>query len=491
MTASAIRDIPVADTPLAITDALFFEREGATLDRATATQMTATALAGADDGELFLEYRESEQVSLDDGRIRGAGFDTTLGFGLRAVAGEATGYAHAGELTEQALRRAAATVGAVSGGRSGTSAEPPRASNARLYSDANPLNSLAFAARTTLLAEIDAYARAKDSRVKQVMASLVGEWQAVQILRADGSRVADLRPLVRLNIAVVVEHNGRRETGSHGTGGRFGYQRVVAPDVWRAGVDEALRQATLNLDSQPAPAGEMPVVLGSGWPGILLHEAIGHGLEGDFNRKKTSAFAGLLGQRIASPGVTVVDDGTMPDRRGSLTVDDEGTPTSRTVLIEDGILREFLQDRLNARLMGMRATGNGRRQSFAHAPMPRMTNTVMLGGGHTPEEMIRSVRRGLYAVNFGGGQVDITSGKFVFSASEAYLIENGRVTAPVKGATLIGNGPDALTRVEMVGDDMALDAGIGTCGKNGQGVPVGVGQPTLKLSGLTVGGTAA
>jgi TldD protein len=290
---------------------------------------------------------------------------------------------------------------------------------------------------------------------------------------------------------VMVEHGGRRETGSFGTGGRFDYSAVIAPETWRAAVDEALRQALVNLDSRPAPAGEMEIVLGSGWPGILLHEAIGHGLEGDFNRKQTSAFAGLLGQRIASPGVTVVDDGTIPDRRGSLTVDDEGTPTNRTVLIEDGILVGFLQDRLNARLMGMATTGNGRRQSYAHTPMPRMTNTVMLGGEHTPEEMIRSVKHGLYAVNFGGGQVDITSGKFVFSASEAYMIEDGKVTAPVKGATLIGNGPDALTKVTMVGNDMALDPGVGTCGKNGQGVPVGVGQPTLKLAGLTVGGTAA
>jgi TldD protein len=297
--------------------------------------------------------------------------------------------------------------------------------------------------------------------------------------------------LVRLNVSVVVEKDGRRETGSYGTGGRFGYDAVTNEAVWRAAVDEALRQALVNLDSRPAPAGEMEVVLGSGWPGILLHEAIGHGLEGDFNRKKTSAFSGLLGQRIAVPGVTVVDDGTMPDRRGSLTVDDEGTPSNRTVLIEDGILVNFLQDRLNARLMNMAPTGNGRRQSHAHAPMPRMTNTVMLAGPHTAEEMLRSVKRGLYAVNFGGGQVDITSGKFVFSASEAYLIEDGKVTAPVKGATLIGNGPDALTKVMMVGDDMRLDPGVGTCGKSGQGVPVGVGQPTLKLSGLTVGGTVA
>ena len=323
------------------------------------------------------------------------------------------------------------------------------------------------------------------------MASISGEWQAVQIIRPDGTRVADLRPLVRLNVSLVVEQDGRRETGSHGTGGRFAYDFVTKESTWRGAVDEALRQALVNLDSRPAPAGEMPVVLGPGWPGILLHEAIGHGLEGDFNRKKTSAFSELLGKRIASPGVTVVDDGTMADRRGSLTVDDEGTPTNRTVLIEDGILVGFLQDRLNARLMGMPATGNGRRQSYAHAPMPRMTNTVMLGGSHTPEEMIQSVKRGLYAVNFGGGQVDITSGKFVFSASEAYMIEDGKVTAPVKGATLIGNGPDSLTKVQMIGNDMALDPGIGTCGKSGQGVPVGVGQPTLKLSGLTIGGTAA
>jgi TldD protein len=491
MTASPSAASPIADTPLAVTDGLFFDRAGATLDRDSAERLTAEALTDSDDGELFLEYRESEAISLDDGRIRSAGFDTVLGFGLRAVAGEATGYAHAGEVSEAALRRAAGTVRAVAAGHAGTSAEPPRASNARLYSDANPLSAMDFSARTALLAEIDGYARGKDARVRQVMASLAGEWQAVQIVRADGRRVADLRPLVRLNVAVVVEQDGRRETGSFGTGGRFGYDRIVGVDVWQAAVDEALRQALLNLDSRPAPAGEMPVVLGPGWPGILLHEAIGHGLEGDFNRRKTSAFSGLLGQRIASPGVTVVDDGTLADRRGSLTVDDEGTPTSRTVLIEDGILREFLQDRLNARLMGQRATGNGRRQSFAHAPMPRMTNTIMLNGSHQPEEMIRSVKRGLYAVNFGGGQVDITSGKFVFSASEAYLIEDGRVTAPVKGATLIGNGPDALTKVEMVGDDMELDPGIGTCGKSGQGVPVGVGQPTLKLKGLTVGGTAA
>ncbi len=479
------------NSPLAVTDALFFAREGATLGLDAAERLTRDALANSDDGELFLEYRESESISLDDGRIRAAGFDTSLGFGLRAVAGEATGYAHAGELTEDALKRAAATVSAVASGHSGVAAEPPAGTNRRLYSDANPLSGMDFGKRTGVLAEIDAYARGRDSRVKQVMASLSGEWQAVQIIRADGTRVADLRPLVRINVSVVVEVDGRRETGSYGTGGRISYERMVAPETWRAAVDEALRQALVNLESVPAPAGEMAVVLGAGWPGILLHEAIGHGLEGDFNRKKTSAFSGLMGQRIASPGVTVVDDGTLADRRGSLTVDDEGTPTGRTTLIEDGILTGFLQDRLNARLMGVRPTGNGRRQSYAHAPMPRMTNTVMLGGQATPEDVIRSVKKGLYAVNFGGGQVDITSGKFVFSASEAYLIEDGKVGAPVKGATLIGNGPDALTKVELVGNDMALDPGIGTCGKSGQGVPVGVGQPTMRIGGLVVGGTAA
>jgi TldD protein len=479
------------DTPLAVTDQIFFGAADAALDQHSAARVVGEALANADDGELFLEYGESEQIVLEDGRIRSASSDTTRGFGLRAVAAEATGYAHAGEISDAALKRAAATVASVAQGHTGTMAEPPRATNTRLYSGANPLLASSFDSRTTLLAEIDAYARAKDSSVKQVVASIAGEWQAVQIVRRDGMRVADLRPLVRLNVTVMVERDGKRETGSFGMGGRYGYDRLSSPEAWREAVDEALRQALLNLDAVAAPAGEMPVVLGAGWPGILLHEAIGHGLEGDFNRKQTSAFAGLLGKRIASPGVTVVDDGTLPDRRGSLSVDDEGTPTSRTTLIEDGILTGFLQDRLNARLMGMRMTGNGRRQSYASAPMPRMTNTIMLGGSNTTEEMLRSVKRGLYAVNFGGGQVDITSGKFVFAASEAYLVEDGKIGAPVKGATLIGNGPDALTKVTMIGGDMALDRGVGTCGKNGQSVPVGVGQPTLKISGLTVGGTAS
>jgi TldD protein len=472
------------------TDELFFARPDAALDRDAAERITREALEGNDDGELFLEYRESETLALEEGRIRSAGFDTALGFGLRAVLGEETGYAHAGELSEAALKRAASTVSAIRMGRHGVASAAPRNTNARLYSDANPLAGGTFGGRAAVLADIDAYARARDPRVKQVMASLHGEWQAVQIIRADGTRTADLRPLVRLNVSVVVERDGKRESGSHGLGGREGYSRMLTAGTWQAAVDEALRQAVLKLDSVAAPAGEMEVVLGAGWPGILLHEAIGHGLEGDFNRKKTSAFSGLMGQRVAAPGVTVVDDGTMPDRRGSLTVDDEGTPTSRTTLIEDGILTGYMQDRLNARLMGVAATGNGRRESYAHVPMPRMTNTVMLGGKDSRADMIASVKRGLYAVNFGGGQVDIVSGKFVFSASEAYLIEDGKVTAPVKGATLIGNGPDALTKVMGVGDDMELDPGIGTCGKSGQGVPVGVGQPTLKMRGLTVGGTA-
>ncbi len=471
---------------LSTTDELFFTE----LDRAGAEGALRGALAGCDDGELFLEYRESEAISLDDGRIRAASFDTNRGFGLRAVAGEAVGYAHAGEISEAAIKRAASAVAAARDGHSGQWAEAPRATNLRLYSDANPLAEMPFEAKTALLMELDAYARGRDARVRQVSASITGEWQAVQIIRADGVRVADLRPLVRMNVQVVVEVDGRRESGSFGTGGRFGYGRILSRESWQAGVDEALRQALVNLDARPAPAGEMEVVLGPGWPGILLHEAIGHGLEGDFNRKQTSAFAGLLGQRIAAPGVTVVDDGTIPDRRGSITVDDEGTPSGRMVMIEDGILKGFIQDRQNARLMGVAPTGNGRRQSHAHAPMPRMTNTIMLGGEYAPEEIIRSVKRGLYAVNFGGGQVDITSGKFVFSGSEAYLIEDGRITAPVKGATLIGNGPDALTKVTMVGNDSGMDPGIGTCGKNGQGVPVGVGQPTLKMMGLTIGGTA-
>ena len=473
---------------LAKTDDLFFHRSG--MDRGRVETLVGDALAGADDGELFLEYRQTESLLFDDGRLKSASFDTSQGFGLRSVAGEATGYAHSSELSEEAIERAGLTVKAVRTGRTGALAAPPPGTNSSLYTDDNPLALVDFADKVKLLADMDAYARSKDARVRQVSASLAGQWQAVQILRPDGLRVADIRPLVRLNVSVVVEQDGRMESGGHGLGGRVDYGGFLVAGNWRAAVDEALRQALVNLEAVPAPAGEMPVVLGNGWPGILLHEAIGHGLEGDFNRKKTSAFAGLLGQRVASPGVTVVDDGTIPDRRGSITVDDEGTPGNRTVLIEDGILKGYMQDRLNGRLMGVQSTGNGRRQGYGHAPVPRMTNTYMLAGSHDPGEILASVKKGLYAVTFGGGQVDITSGKFVFSCTEAYLIEDGKVTAPVKGATLIGNGPDVLTRVSMIGNDLELDPGIGTCGKDGQGVPVGVGQPTLKLDSLTVGGTA-
>ncbi|HEY9348216.1 MAG TPA: metalloprotease TldD [Inquilinus sp.] len=471
------------------TDDLFFTQAG--LDRGRLERLVGEALQGADDGELFLEYVQSEGLSWDDGKLKSASFDTSQGFGLRAVAGETTGYSHASTLSEDAVKRAAETVGAVRAGHGGSLAEPPQGTNRQLYTDANPLSAVPFEAKVRVLAEIDAYARAKDPRVRQVSASISGNWQAVRIIRADGRHAADIRPLVRVNVSVVVGDGDRMESGSHGAGGRTGYDLYLEPGQWQAAVDEALRQALVRLDAVEAPAGETTVVLGPGWPGILLHEAIGHGLEGDFNRKKTSAFSGLMGQRVASPGVTVIDDGTLPDRRGSLTVDDEGTPTRSTTLIEDGILVGFMQDRMNARLMGVAPTGNGRRQSYAHHPMPRMTNTIMLGGKTSPAEILASVKRGLYAVNFAGGQVDITNGKFVFSASEAYLIEDGKIGPAVKGATLIGNGPDALTKVSMVGDDMALDPGIGTCGKEGQGVPVGVGQPTLRIDGLTVGGTRA
>ncbi len=478
-------------TDIAQLDDLFFARAG--MDKTRVKKVVEHALGGMDDGELFLEYSQSESLAFDDGQLKNASFNTEQGFGLRSVLGEATGYAHASELSEAAIKRAAETVRAVNHGQSGVvAAHPgPFGTNERLYSDINPLAEVPFAAKVTVLQEIDAYLRAKDPRVKQVSASLSGVWQAVEIIRADGKIAGDIRPLVRLNISVVAEQNGRMETGSHGAGARTSYEVYLEEHHWKEQADKALRQALINLESRPAPAGEMPVVIGNAWCGVLLHEAVGHGLEGDFNRKKTSAFSGLMGKQVAAKGVTVVDDGTMFDRRGSLSIDDEGTPTSRTVLIEDGILTGYIQDRLNARLMGMRPTGNGRRESFACQPMPRMTNTYMLGGDAKTDDIIASVKRGLYAVNFGGGQVDITSGKFVFSASEAYMIENGKIAYPVKGATLIGNGPDALTRVKAIGNDMALDDGVGTCGKAGQSVPVGVGQPTLLIDSMTVGGTEA
>ncbi len=466
---------------------LFYTATG--MDRTRVEALVADALHGLDDGELYLQYSLSESFSFDDGRLKAATYDTTQGFGLRGVRGEMTSYAHSNEMTEAAIKRAGETVRSIKSGTAGVFAAPPARTNRKLYAPESPFEGLSFEAKTKLLADIDAYCRAKDPRVMQVSASLIGSWSAIEILRPDGYRAEDIRPLVRVNVSVVVEQNGRRETGFHGMGGRTAYDQFITPVSWQAAADEALRQALVNLDAVAAPSGEMVVVLGNGWPGILLHEAIGHGLEGDFNRKGTSAFSGRIGERVAAKGITVVDDGTLDQRRGSLTIDDEGTPTENTVLIEDGILKGYIQDRLNARLMGVQPTGNGRRESYAHAPMPRMTNTYMLGGDKDPQEILRGVKKGLYAKTFGGGQVDITSGKFVFSCTEAYLIEDGKLGAPVKEATLIGNGPDVLTKVSAVGNDMALDPGIGTCGKAGQSVPAGVGQPTLRIDGLTVGGT--
>jgi TldD protein len=459
------------------------------LDRSGVGRHLTRGLEGADDGELFLEYRQSEALVFDNGRLKQATYDTAQGFGLRAVKGEAVGYAHASDVSEPALARAADAVRAVQSGYSGTYADPPPRTNVRLYSDDNPLAAPSFAAKVKLLEEIDAYARAKDPRVRQVSVSFGATWQVVEIMRHNGETYRDVRPLVRVNVSVVAGQGDRQEAGGHGYGGREGYARLIDSSAWHGAADEAVRKALVNLEAAPAPAGEMDVVLGPGWPGVMLHEAVGHGLEGDFNRKKTSAFAGLMGQRVAAKGVTVVDDGTIAERRGSLSIDDEGTPTNRTVLIEDGILVGYMQDRQNARLMNMRPTGNGRRESYAHVPMPRMTNTYMVGGTHDRAEIIAAVKNGIYAVYFGGGQVDITSGKYVFHCTEAYRIENGKVGAPVKGAMLIGNGPTDLHRISMIGNDLELDTGIGTCGKNGQGVPVGVGLPTLRMERITVGGT--
>jgi TldD protein len=459
------------------------------VDPARAGDILGDALKGADDGELFVERSESEAFVFDDGRLKSASYDSAEGFGLRVVAGETAGYAHSSEISEAAIGRAAKSAALAKRGYSGVSAEGPRATNAKLYGDDDPLAQPSFSDKVALLQEIDAFARQRDPRVAQVLASLAGERRIVEIVRADGRLIRDVRPLVRINVQITVEKDGRRENGMSGAGGRASFEAWISPQKWREQVDEALRQALVNLDAVPCPAGEMDVVLGAGWNGVLLHEAVGHGLEGDFNRKGTSAFSGRVGDRVASPGVTVFDDGTIPGRRGSLTVDDEGTPTERTVLIEDGILVGYMHDRQSARLMGLTPTGNARRQSFAHMPMPRMTNTAMMGGADKLEDMIASTKRGVFCATLGGGQVDITNGKFVFQCTEAYLIEDGKVTAPVKGATLIGDGPSALTRVTMIGDDFAFDPGIGVCGKNGQGVPVGVGQPSLKITGLTVGGT--
>ena len=461
------------------------------LDQDTALNLLREATAGADDGELFLERRRSEVLSLDDGRVKTASFDASEGFGLRAVRGETAGYAHSTTINEQALKRAVATARLAVGDGGGTMSGAPAGTNRKLYSDEDPMLQATFPAKIDLLREIDAYARALDPRVVQVSATVAASHQEVLILRPEGTLVTDTRPMSRLNISVIVEENGKRESGNMGGGGRAGLIGLIGRDHWEPVVQEALRIALVNLDAEPAPAGVMDVVLGPGWPGILLHEAIGHGLEGDFNRKGTSAFAGLMGQQIAAKGVTVLDDGTIPDRRGSITVDDEGTPSGKNTLIEDGVLVGYMQDRQNARLMGVAPTGNGRRESYAHAPMPRMTNTYMLAGDASPESLVADLKDGIYAVGFGGGHVDITNGKFVFSCTEAYRVKNGVVGAPVKGATLIGDGATALKQIRGIGNDLKLDPGIGNCGKAGQWVPVGVGQPSLLIGGLTVGGAAA
>jgi TldD protein len=460
----------------------------AEMDWEAAAGLLANAARGADDGEVFCEASRTESFFWDDGRLKSASFDASNGFGLRVVAGERAGYGHASTFETDAIARAARAAAAVKTGHQGSLDVGPPRTNRQLYADFDPIIAPSFTAKTGLLAEIDAYCRARDPRVVQVSATLAGAYRSLTILRPDGAKLKDHRPLVRVNVSVTVEREGRRESGSAGAGGREPYEVFTTPERWKALADEALRIALVNLDAELAPAGEMDVVLGPGWPGVLLHEAVGHGLEGDFNRKGTSAFSGMVGERVAAPGVTVVDDGTLENRRGSLTIDDEGTPTQRTVLIENGILKGYLQDRMNARLSGVAATGNGRRESYAHRPMPRMTNTFMTAGERDPKEILAALKRGVYAVNFGGGQVDITSGKFVFQCTEAYFVEDGKIKHPIKGATLIGDGPSALTRVKMVGNDLELDEGVGTCGKGGQSVPVGVGQPTLYITGLTVGG---
>ena len=446
------------------------------------------ALAGADDGEIFIESVRSESFLFDDGRLKSASYDTGQGFGLRVVSGETTGYAHASELSEAALRRAATAAASAKRGRGGVLALGPTPINRRLYDDVDPTASPDFGIKTNLLAEIDAWCRARDPRVVQVSASLAGSHTSVEIIRSGGASIAEARPLVRINIAVTLEKDGRRETGSAGAGGRDSYEQWIQADRWKALAERALRKAEINLEAVPAPAGEMEVALGPGWTGVLLHEAVGHGLEGDFNRKGSSVYSNRIGEQVMAKGVTIVDDGTIAKRRGSLSFDDEGTETRRTVLVEDGRLVGYMQDRQNARLMGVAPTGNGRRESYANAPMPRMTNTFMTGGTHEPDEIVRSIKKGIWAVDFGGGQVDITNGQFVFQCTEAYLVENGKVGAPVKNATLIGHGPTVMNSISMIGNDFAMDDGVGTCGKSGQSVPVGVGQPSLRIDSITVGG---
>jgi TldD protein len=474
--------------------AIVFFRERFGLDESSLARTLSAALDGpADAADLFFEYSTRDAVQLEEGIVKSGDRHLSQGVGVRVQAGEKQGYAHSDEIDAHSLIQAATTARAIAAGHGtarSVAVRGPSAPTRDLYPVGSAPTDVPIADKVKLLVQIDGYARSRDARVRDVQASLVCQNRHLLLAASDGTFVADVQPLLRLNVQVIVESpNGRRELARQGGGGRFELGRVLAPAYWQPLADEAVRLALLNLEAVPCPAGTMDVVLGPGWPGVLLHEAVGHGLEGDFVRKGTSTFAGRLGQRVAAAGVSVVDDGTLPGRRGSLNVDDEGTPTQRTTLIDDGILVGFLQDRLNARLLGVAPTGNGRRESYAHLPMPRMTNTFMLPGNDDPEEIVRSVSRGLYAVNFSGGQVDITNGKFVFAASEAYRIEDGRITAPVKGATLIGNGPDVLTRVSRIGYDLALDRGEGTCGKDGQSVPVGVGMPTIRVDGITVGGT--
>jgi TldD protein len=476
-----------ANVCLATSGASLLEQRGVDAERARAH--LAQALSGADDGEIYAERTVTEMLSFDDGRLKGANRNASEGFGLRVVAGEAVGFAHATRIDDAAIRRAGDAAAQARSGYHGIAAEVPRRTNVRMYDDMDPNEDPSFADKVALLQAIDAYARDLDPGVVQVSAAMISEHKIVEILRGDGQAIRDVRPLVRMNIRVSIEQDGRRDSASIGAGRRAGFGGLITPEVWRPEVLEALRIARVRLEAIACPAGEMEVIVGPGWNGVLLHEAVGHGLEGDFNRKGASAFSGRIGQRVAARGVTVFDDGALLERRGSLTIDDEGTPTERTILIEDGILVGYMHDRMSARLMGLAPTGNGRRQSHAHLPMPRMTNTGMLGGDTPPEEMISSTRHGLYCAKLGGGQVDITNGKFVFQCEEAYLIENGKLTAPVKGATLIGDGPTALIGVTMIGNDFSFDPGVGICGKAGQTIPVGVGQPSLKISGLTVGGT--
>lgn len=472
-----------------IVDEIFFDRNE--LNKSKIHKLVDDSLYKVDNGELFFEYCETESLVFDDNKIKNANFNVSQGFGLRAVIGDNTAFAHSSIISDNMLTNAAKLLkDAGNDNKFITNLNNNLNTNStKLYINNNPLESVGFAHKVALLNDINDYLRNKNNLIKQVSIALSGEWQIINIIERDGKETNDIRPLVRLNISVIVEKNGRMEVGSYGTGGRFNYINIIKQEQWQAQADEALRQALVNLEALPAPAGMMKVALGAGWPGILLHEAVGHGLEGDFNRKKTSAFSNLIGQQVAAKGVTVIDDGTIEHRRGSLTIDDEGTPSKKTILIEDGILKGYMQDKMNARLMGAELTGNGRRESYACLPMPRMTNTYMLGGQYNPEDIIASIDKGIYAASFSGGQVDITSGKFVFSASEAYLVENGKIKHPIKGATIIGNGPEVMKKIKMIGNDMKLDSGIGTCGKAGQSVPVGVGQPTLLIDSITVGGT--